>query len=39
MQKEVLRVSHLYKRIGQKEVLTDFHMNLLEGETLGIMGL
>lgn len=39
MQKEVLRVSHLYKRIGQREVLTDFHMNLLEGETLGIMGL
>lgn len=39
MRKEALRVSHLYKRIGQKEVLTDFHMNLLEGETLGIMGL
>ena len=39
MRKEALRVSHLYKRFGQKEVLTDFHMNLLEGETLGIMGL
>lgn len=39
MRKEALRVLHLYKRFGQKEVLTDFHMNLLEGETLGIMGL
>lgn len=39
MQKEILRISHLYKKIGDKEILNDFSMNLYEGEILGIMGL
>lgn len=39
MRKEILRVSHLYKQIGRKDVLIDFSLNLYEGEILGIMGL
>ncbi len=39
MRKEILRASHLYKRVGNVLILNDFSMNLYEGEVLGIMGL
>lgn len=39
MRKERLRVLHLYKTLGDMEILKDFSMNLYEGEVLGIMGL
>lgn len=39
MHKEILRVSHLCKRIKNTVILNDFSMNLYEGEVLGIMGL
>lgn len=38
MNKEVLRISHMFHPQGEEGGLDDFSMNLYEGEVLGLMG-